>query len=459
MISVKSNSIARVVLAIGVAAAAAVQPAFAQATAPPVRSDGVFGRDTSNPNGRQKVDLTVSTTGGFDRDSGPPIGAAALAVGQEAPGYSSLLETGGGYAYLGRRLQVRANGGSAQRYLRPFDNVLSSSFGVVSGTGALGFTLRIRKTTLAANQTAIYSTAPLFGLVAPIVGGYGVTPGLAPPVAPAYAIDRLEARSYGTAVAINHDFTNRTAVSGIVDWQRTDTSGPTAPRQTLNMYASRGQLTRKVSPRTVATAGYVLRTGDLDYRVVTSAGRSLGERGVQVGFDHRRPMSGRHLMTVGAQLGASKLRAPQQVEGVVGAERRYGELWGQLTVGFEFGRTWRTQTAYRSGIDYVAGLSQPVHTDTISANVTGLLTRRLDVLGSAASSTGSSALNLKNAVFDTYSGDVRLRFAIARTVATYVEGLYYIYDSRGSQPLVPGLPPRLARTSVRVGVVLRVPAF
>jgi len=107
----------------------------------------------------------------------------------------------------------------------------------------------------------------------------------------------------------------------------------------------------------------------------------------------------------------------------------------------------------------VTGLSEPISAKSFNASLTGLLTRRVDVLASAGYSSGESALTLGASVFDTYTGDARVRVALVRSLATYVEYLYYVYDSRGSLPIVPGMPPILQRRSVRAGLMLRIPAL
>ena len=68
-------------------------------------------------------------------------------------------------------------------------------------------------------------------------------------------------------------------------------------------------------------------------------------------------------------------------------------------------------------------------------------------------------LNRNNASFDTYTGNVRLRYAVTRTFATYIEYLYFFYDSLGSTPLAPQIPPGLEPKGVRVGLMLRVPVL
>jgi hypothetical protein len=96
--------------------------------------------------------------------------------------------------------------------------------------------------------------------------------------------------------------------------------------------------------------------------------------------------------------------------------------------------------------------------DSITARLDGLLARRVDVRLSAAYSAGESALGGIASLFNTYTANVRLRYGLTRTLAASVEYLYFFYDSRGTQALVPGLPPRFERNGVRAGLTLRVPA-
>jgi hypothetical protein len=60
--------------------------------------------------------------------------------------------------------------------------------------------------------------------------------------------------------------------------------------------------------------------------------------------------------------------------------------------------------------------------------------------------------------FDTYTGDVRLRYALSRSSAVHVEYLYYFYDFTGyTQPMAGA--PRLERSGVRMGMTLQVPTL
>src|SRR5262249_6805253 len=140
------------------------------------------------------------------------------------------------------------------------------------------------------------------------------------------------------------------------------------------------------------------------------------------------------------------------------SDQRYGQFSGQVGLDYDLGRTWQAGGTYRRGIEYIAGLTAPVSATSVTATVDGLFTRRIDLFASAAYSSGESALNRgSSSIFDMYTGTVRVRFAATHQWAPYVECLYYMYDSHGSVPLVPGIPSTMARRSLRGGLMLRAP--
>jgi uncharacterized protein involved in copper resistance len=64
--------------------------------------------------------------------------------------------------------------------------------------------------------------------------------------------------------------------------------------------------------------------------------------------------------------------------------------------------------------------------------------------------------------FTSYTGDARLRYALTRNWAPYVEYLFYYYNFNQSaftqNAVTPaGLPPSLTRNGVRFGVTLWLP--
>ncbi len=87
------------------------------------------------------------------------------------------------------------------------------------------------------------------------------------------------------------------------------------------------------------------------------------------------------------------------------------------------------------------------------------MSRRIDVSLSGGYATGESAISKATSAYETYNAEGRLRVALSRTTAAYVEYLRYLYDSRGTLPLGPGVPMLLERQGVRAGVMMRLPIF
>jgi hypothetical protein len=146
---------------------------------------------------------------------------------------------------------------------------------------------------------------------------------------------------------------------------------------------------------------------------------------------------------------------PRLMDGAV-VESRFDRVSGQMSLGYEFGRSWRTSASYRRGLEYIAGLNQPVFSDSVTTSLDGLITRRLDATVSAGYSSGASAQNRGGLTFDTYTGSSVLRFAITRSFAAFTDYVYYDYKTRGVALLPVGIPRQLHRNTVRAGLTLNV---
>jgi hypothetical protein len=76
----------------------------------------------------------------------------------------------------------------------------------------------------------------------------------------------------------------------------------------------------------------------------------------------------------------------------------------------------------------------------------------VDLLFSAAASLGQLAVGAPTATpLKTYTANARARFALSRTCAIYVEGLFYQYSVDPTLLVVAGMPGDFRRTSVRAG--------
>lgn len=456
---------ARFVLAVAAAVAASAAQAFAQA-----------GGAKPDASARQKLDVTLSSTQGYDSDQ-TPNGTAVGLGGPESTGYSTNLVGAVDYGWQVRRVQVRATGTSSFRYLRPLDDVLYSSRSISHSAGVGVFARLPKRTTLFINQTATYSPSYLYNLFprAP-----ATVPGDAPPAAPDYALSSSASQSYGTAMTVARDFTRRSSLSATADYQNTDTFSGTAGLRPLSSYGIRARFSHRLAPNTSAIAEYLYRNSQVGLDAGATTVGALLNHGINVGVDFRRPLSASRHVTFGAIVGSSITIVPESAlavpapvpesavpesavaesaAGLAIGDRRYRQLSGQITIGYEFARAWKAGVIYRRGVDSVVGLSAPISADSFTASIEGSLTRRMAVVASAGYSVGESALFRERSTFDTYTGDLRLSYALTRTFAAYGEYLYYFYDSRGSTPIAPGISSGLERKGVRTGLTLRVPAL
>ena len=64
---------------------------------------------------------------------------------------------------------------------------------------------------------------------------------------------------------------------------------------------------------------------------------------------------------------------------------------------------------------------------------------------------------VQTSTYDTYTGNVRTRYAFTQKVAATLEYVYYFYDFGGSPLLAPGQPTRLERNGIRGGIAIWVP--
>jgi len=362
-----------------------------------------------------------------------------------------MLQTVLDYGWEGRSVQVQAAGRSAVRYYAALDTIRTVSH---SAAGAVSARLPARSA-VRFTQTAAYTPSYLYGL---FPGFETTTPVDALPPSPDYAVDGAESYAYGTGMTVIYNVLGKNSLSATVERQQSETRGGMGTLQDLDVYATESQYSRRVGRHTVASARYRYRVGDVAPGDGATSGARMVEHGVELGADYRRPLSATRQLTVEGRVGSAALLLPDGVRAVSVTRKPYRVL-GDMAIGYQFKRTWRARATYRRSIEYVAGLAEPVSTDGMTARVEGWPARRIDVLASAGYSSGESTWNPSSMVFDTYTGNLKLRYVLTRVLSVYFEYLYYFYDFRGTMLLGPGIPRRLERNGGRAGFTLDVPAL
>lgn len=405
----------------------------------------LFGRGSQGTGG-QSLDVIATLVEAYDdnllAEVGTPVpGAATLS------GSYTMLQTGAKYSWTTKNVQLGMNGASAFRTYGGLSEVRSISHAV--GVGLSG-TLPGR-TTLAVNQNAAYSPSYLAGLF-PSVSEPAL--GEVRPTAPDYSAYDLASYSYGSTATLSHSLTRRGSLSAGAEYTFTDFLNEENGRRDASSYGGRAGFSRRVGRHSAFRLDYHYRTGDFG---LSAAGKNT-EHGINLGADRSWVLSATRTAGFSFSLGGAATDAVAQdslTKPVVG---RLYRVTADAGLTYQFSRTGDMRAAYRRGVEYIVQLVEPVFIDALNASVTASMTRRLHLTLGAGYSSGESALSAASK-FDSYTASIRSHFAMTRTLAAYVEYLYYYYDFGAAALLAPNLSRRLERNGVRAGLSLSTALF
>jgi hypothetical protein len=227
---------------------------------------------------------------------------------------------------------------------------------------------------------------------------------------------------------------------------------------------------RRVSSNVGFSAGYNYRSGEFGYGELTQ------EHGVTIGLDYSIALSRTrrldfHLEAGPSRLGLGSVLVPATSEPIGDdsavdpggieqptVDEALVRLSTEASVTYPFRRNWKTAARYRRSVEYLAVLGQPALSDAARLELSGLLTRRIDLQASLGYALAASALSA-NQGMEAYTGQVALRYALNRALALSAEYTHYYYDLRKQASLAPHLPRTFEQNSVRLGVVLFIEAL
>jgi hypothetical protein len=433
--------------AVAVLLAAGCLPAAAQTTgsARPFRG-ALFGANRAD-NSNQRLDVSVLLVEAYDDDVfGTTGGSQVNPSTRQVGGYFSMLQPSLQYQWKGRRAEVGVTEASALGYYPQVGEVRS-----ISHTGGAGVSIQLAsQTKVFVNGTAAYAPSYLFGLF-PDAGD--PVPGQAIAAAPNYAVNDVESYAYGTTAVLSQGLSRRTTISIGGDFTYTNFVHNTDVQRDLDSRGVNTELSYRGTRNTATRVRYHYLTGNLGY----ATGSSTAENGLDIGVSYSRPLSATRRALVSVSVGSSAIVTDGAPASVDVAGRLY-RATAEAMLGYQFA-LWEARGSYRRGLEFVPGLVQPVFTNGVTADLTGLLTRRLDLGLSTGYSQGASALTRNTMNFDTYRASVRMQFALARSAAVHAEYLYYFYNFHGDVGLPLRASPRLQRNGVRVGLRLLIPAL
>jgi hypothetical protein len=418
--------------------------AFAQAPGSDRPYRGLFG-SARGPVASQTWDVTATIVEAFDQDILAEGGSLFGPVGDPVGGYFTMLTAGSKYQSVRGATQWSANVASTFAYYNDLGDVRS-----ISHTGAVGFGGELGRTRVLVNQALAYSPSYLFGLFPSVEEP---APGLPIPGAPDYQVDN-EARSYSssTMFSVSRPVTRRGRVTASAQYTYVDFQGAAvARRPDVTSYSAQAGFSRNMSRNAALRFGYVFRGGDIG----GGTGSESTSHGIDIGAQYSRPLSATRRAFFSFTLGSSALDAAG--EAALAGQNRLLRTHGSMSAAYQFSSRWQARGNYRRELQYVPEFAEAVYTDGIGLALDGLLSSRFDFLATAGYATGASPFSRDAITLKSYTGDVRIRFALTRTLALYAEYLYYFYEYQARTPLTATVPPSLERNGVRVGLSTWVP--
>jgi hypothetical protein len=403
--------------------------ASAQVERPERPEHGLFGSPPSSPDARQFLDASISVFGAYDdnvlADQGLPIAADQL-----RGGYSGV-DAGLSYQQSGRLIEFGASGGVNTRDYPGLQTGLGLGL-----QGASGIQLRGRKTRLrlsaSANRSPYLTFSLLPSLESAVVGDL-------PPQTGNTFVNERDWHSYGSDVVLERTLGRRGSADFSYTVRRMAFPGPLSDQRRQSVGGTyRYRFNRDAAFR----AGYTYDQVDLASPIRTTI------HNLDIGVDYNRPLSRSRKTYLALNMGSAVVNE---------YGRQLYRFVGDAAINHQIGRTWNTRVSYHRGVGILGGFNAPFFSDVAALNVSGWITRRLDLHLAADYTTGDFGLVGSTNGFNTYSGTGRLRYAFSHSVAVYGEYARYRYQFSTAAGLPPGFGNALDRQSIRAGVMTWLP--
>jgi hypothetical protein len=203
-----------------------------------------------------------------------------------------------------------------------------------------------------------------------------------------------------------------------------------------------GRLARRVGVHAGWHAGYGFTLTDLQQVAAGRVAHVIDRRhDLDLGVDYARSLPFSRRTKVGVTTGATLLS---------GRDGRRLRSNSTARIDHRVTQTWSVSGDYTRPIEYVAGLVQPLVSDSVRVGAAGTLPRKIDLVLSAGTSVGSLGPS-GGARYASYSGSV----ALSRRVGSnwLIQGVYQDAWYKFASPPGGTIPPAFARRGVRMNLV------
>jgi predicted porin len=408
----------------------------------------LFGATRADVGARDRLTFTFAAAEGFDSEV--PL-ALRSQVPQElqAVGWSTLFAASTGYARRGRTYEIGGTASSAIRYYHQIDRL-----DTLSHAAGLGFAIKLPKQgNFRIGSSAAYSPSYLYQLF-PV----GTPPSLGEsiPTNPDYRIAENRSYMYRTSAALSFGSRLGTMVTTSGEYNRTEFERQAATGLDLEFYDTGATVAHALGRSGGFSAGYHYRAGEFGFGGFTT------EHRVTFGGEYSTALSRTRRATFRLNLAPARIDLPAAVPSPITGGEPSSHLYrlnGDASISYPFRLNWLVAATYSREVEYLAVFREPVFSDGARVELTGLISRRIDLSALAGYATGASARLNGGKNLETYTGEVKLRYALKRSFALYTTYLYYHYDLRGQASLAPGLPSVFGQHGARVGFMLFLDAL
>jgi hypothetical protein len=138
-------------------------------------------------------------------------------------------------------------------------------------------------------------------------------------------------------------------------------------------------------------------------------------------------------------------------------DRKEFRFNGSLNLSKRFRRTWSATLGAVRDTAFVPGFTEPLFTDTVTASLGGMFTKRLEWIAYASGGKGSYAFSGTSG-FNSTTAATRLGIALGKHLSAYGQYLAYWYEIPQGVTIF-AVPSRMARQTVAVGLSVYFPIY
>ena len=273
-----------------------------------------------------------------------------------------------------------------------------------------------------------------------------------------YGVFRADSWTYMTTAAMARRLDTRSAIDfnyrlRLVDF-RTDDLG-------VNEQHVGAHYSRELSQRVGLRAGYRYQVGVSDFtaRADTTPSEPVGLHNIDIGVNYSRPLSLSRRTTLSFSTGSALIQRARDNTGSSQLDSSMlFRVLGNVALQHEIGQSWTARAGYSRDIGFVEGFIDPMLSDSVTAGITGLLARDINLLASVTYSHAMPAnASESDRRHEALAGSVRLQKALTRSLALYGQYVYYQTNQGSGVQLPDGPLTEFDRHVVRGGLTVWMP--